>query len=461
MVVETRLYEILGVSAEATDVQIKKAYRKLALQHHPDKQATSPDGTPADSTKFQQIQHAWEILSDPDKRADYDEWGEEGSRARGGAGAYDDDDDLFGAGADFFADLFGGGGGGGGFGGPRPGAGGGGGRPRQRRKTQTAPSQVELSVTLEELYTGAHKTLLVERARTCTTCTGTGAKAGRQPKPCVRCNGQGETYHMRQMGPYIQRTPARCTACRGTGLKVRDQDACKKCKGERTVPDKKRVEVQVERGMHAGERIVVKGEGDESPDSSAPGDLYIIVRPLPHPTFQLVPPSPASRTADRRAADLHTTLSLTLSESLLGFNRLILVHLDGRGLRACQPSPGEKGWRVLQSGDEVVIPQEGMPSRYGVRGDLKCTIEVEMPTEEWAMGIAERGGVDNLRGLLPPRRPDLGPQAVGEGKETDTVELLEPQDHNDDEEEDYSWYHGNGRPYDEDSADGEPGCQPQ
>ena len=103
--------------------------------------------------------------------------------------------------------------------------GGGGGRPRQRRKTQTAPSQVELSVTLEELYTGAHKTLLVERTRTCTTCTGTGAKAGRQPKPCVRCNGQGETYHMRQMGPYIQRTPARCTACRGTGLKVRDQDA--------------------------------------------------------------------------------------------------------------------------------------------------------------------------------------------------------------------------------------------
>lgn len=80
-----------------------------------------------------------------------------------------------------------------------------------------------------------------------------------------------------------------------------------------------------------------------------------------------------------------------------------------------------------------------MPSRYGVRGDLKCTIEVEMPTEEWAMGIAERGGVDNLRGLLPPRRPDLGPQAVGEGKETDTVELLEPQDHQDDEEEDYSW----------------------
>lgn len=221
--------------------------------------------------------------------------------------------------------------------------------------------------------------------------------------------------------------------------------------------------------MHAGERIVVKGEGDESvrfsllsppppfplegsplgvlpdltpdlqPDSSAPGDLYIIVRPLPHPTFQLVPPSPASRTADRPAADLHTTLSLTLSESLLGFNRLILVHLDGRGLRASQPSPGEKGWRVLQSGDEVVIPQEGMPSRYGVSGDLKCTIEVEMPTEEWAMGIAERGGVDNLRGLLPPRRPDLGPQAVGEGKETDTVELLEPQDHQDDDEEDYSW----------------------
>ncbi|GAA5881600.1 hypothetical protein JCM3774_006490 [Rhodotorula dairenensis] len=459
MVADPRLYDVLGVSPDATEVHIKKAYRKLALQHHPDKQASSADGTPADSTKFQQIQHAWEILSDPEKRAEYDEFGQDGraGRAGTGRGMGMDPDDFF---NDFFADMFGGGHTPG-FGpgsGPGPDGGAAGGRPRQRRKTQTAPSEVELAVSLEELYTGATKTLLVERTRTCTTCTGTGAKPNRQPKPCVRCSGQGQTYAMRQMGPYVQRVPVKCTACQGRGVKVRDQDACKKCKGERTVSDKKRVEFELERGLHFGERIVVKGEGDESPDSSAPGDLYIIVRPLPHPTFTLVPPT--SSRSDR-PADLHTTLSITLSESLLGFNRLILVHLDGRGLRASQPAPGQKGWRVWQSGDEVVIPHEGM-WRKGATGDLKVTIEVEMPTEEWALGLAERGGTETLRGLLPPRRPDLGDQAVEEGKETDEVELLEREDRQTFDDEDHSWYHGPGRPYSEDSTGADDhGCQQQ
>ncbi|GAA5985755.1 hypothetical protein JCM10908_007098 [Rhodotorula pacifica] len=460
MVADTRLYDILGVSPDASDAEIKKAYRKLALQHHPDKQATSADGPPADSTKFQQIQHAWEILSDSEKRAEYDDFGEEGARGAGGGMGGMNPDDFF---ADVFADMFGGGHPG--FGGPDPrSSNNGNGRPRQRRKTQTPPSEVDLPLTLEELYSGCHKTLLIERTRTCTTCTGTGAKVGRAPKPCVRCSGQGQTYAMRQMGPYVQRTAVKCQACDGRGTKVRDQDACKKCKGKRTVAEKKRVEFDLERGLHFGERIVVKGEGDESPDSSAPGDLYITVRPLPHPTFTLVDPS--SSRSDR-PADLHTTLSLTLSESLLGFNRLILIHLDGRGLRACQPSPGQKGWRVLQTGDEVIIKGEGM-WRKGERGDLKCRIEVEMPTEEWAMGIAERGGTDTLRGLLPPRRVDLGEKGVEEGKETDEVELLPTSEQtrkagDQDDEEDYSWYHGNGRPYDEDRDydDEGPGCQQQ
>lgn len=123
---------------------------------------------------------------------------------------------------DVFADMFGGGMGGhphshGPAGGPRP---------RQRRKTQTPPSQVDLSVSLEELFCGAHKTLLVERTRTCASCSGSGAKPNREAKPCVKCSGQGQTYAMRQMGPYVQRVPVKCTACQGRGLKVRDQDLC-------------------------------------------------------------------------------------------------------------------------------------------------------------------------------------------------------------------------------------------
>lgn len=125
---------------------------------------------------------------------------------------------------DFFAEMFGGVPPG--FGGPPPPGGGGGGRPRQKRKTQTPPSVVDLPLTLEELYTGCAKHLAVERTRTCATCAGSGAKPGRQAKPCVKCSGQGQTFAMKQMGPYIQKVPIRCTLCEGRGLKVRDQDAC-------------------------------------------------------------------------------------------------------------------------------------------------------------------------------------------------------------------------------------------
>ncbi|BGP03620.1 protein of heat shock protein DnaJ family [Rhodotorula toruloides] len=440
MVADTRLYDVLGVAPDASDAEIKKAYRTLALQHHPDKQSSS-DGAPADSSRFQEIQHAWETLSDPEKREDYDNFGEKGPGGRGGPGGFDGAD-MF---DDFFAEMFGG------MGGPPPGMGGGGGRPRQRRKTQTEPSEVELPVTLEELYNGANKTLSVERTRKCGPCSGSGAKPGRQAKPCMKCNGQGQTFAMRQMGPYIQRVPVRCSLCDGRGTKVRDQDACKKCKGTRTVKEKKRVEFYLERGMHFGETIVLKGEGDESPDSCSPGDLHIIVRPLPHPTFSIVPP-PHHRSD--RPADLSTTLSLTLSESLLGFSRLILIHLDGRGLRVNQPAPGQRGWRVLKTGDEVVVPGEGM-WRKGEKGDLVLKIEVAMPDEQWAMGLAEKGGVDTLRGLLPPRRPDLV-NIVEDGKDVDDVTLEEKKDSADDEEQ---WYHGNGRPYDEDEEG--PGCQQQ
>ncbi|GAA6037514.1 hypothetical protein JCM8097_008229 [Rhodosporidiobolus ruineniae] len=445
--VETALYEVLGVSPDCSDAELKKAYRRKALEHHPDKQAAGNDGQPADSSVFIEIQHAFEVLSDPNSRAEYDELGDPRTRDQRGGGGMDEAEAF----QDFFAEMFGGGGMGG-FGGPPPGMGGGG-RPRQRRKTQTAPSNVDLPVTLEELYAGAQKKIEIERTRTCGGCSGSGARPGRQPKPCVKCSGQGQTYTMKQAGPYMARVPITCPLCKGKGVKVRDQDACKKCRGARTVKEKKKLEFFLERGLHFGEKIVLKGEGDESPDSSAPGDLHIVVRPLPHPSFILVDPSPSRYD---RPADLEITLSLTLSESLLGFSRLVLVHLDGRGLRVTQPPPGRPGWRVLKTGDEVVVKSEGM-WRKGHSGDLVVKIEVETPSEQWAMDLAEKGGIDTLRGLLPPRRPDLAEMVVKEGKETDEVELEEKKERVEDDEQ---WYHGDHDPYG-DEAYGQPGCQQQ
>ncbi|GAA5985479.1 hypothetical protein JCM5350_004012 [Sporobolomyces pararoseus] len=448
MVQDTKLYDVLGVSPDCTPAELKKAYRSLSLQFHPDRQASSSDGAPPDHSKFQEIQNAYETLSDPEKRDEYDHFGEKG--ARGGMGGGMDEDEFMNS---FMDQMFGMGPGMGmGGGGPPPG--GGGSRPRQRRKTQTPPSQIDLHLTLEELYCGCTKTIGVERTRTCTSCKGSGAKPNKQAKPCVKCNGQGQTFAMRTMGAYMVRQPVMCSACDGKGLRVRDQDQCKKCKATRTQKEKKKVEFVVERGMHAGETIVLKGEGDESPDSSAPGDLHLTILPLPHPTFTLLPSLGSSR-----PSSLETTLSLTLSESLLGFSRLILLHLDGRALRASSPPPGRPGWRVLKTGDEVMISHEGM-WRKGETGDLIVKIEVEMPGEEWAMGLAERGGVDTLRGLLPPRREDLTKSELEkEGREVDEVELVERRE----PEEDQSWYHGNGRATDEDDYEGsgQPGCHQQ
>ncbi|CEQ42068.1 SPOSA6832_03837, partial [Sporobolomyces salmonicolor] len=387
MVKDTRLYDVL---------ELKKSYRRLCLIHHPDKQASSSD-QPADHSKFQEIQGAYEILCSAAGSA-CPEWGWAG-------------------------------------------------HPPEEQREEGARGNIDLHVTLEELFCGCSKSLAIERTRTCATCQGSGAKPGRQAKPCVKCSGQGTTFAMRQMGAYMVRQPVMCSACEGRGLKVRDQDAY--------VKEKKRVEFFLERGMHMGEKIVLKGEGDESPDSSAPGDLVLTILPLPHPTFTLLPSSNPSR-----PSSLATPLSITLSESLLGFSRLILRHLDSRSLRAASPPPGAQGWRVLKTGDEVVVKGEGM-WRKGERGDLVLRVEVEMPDERWAMGLAERGGTEVLRGLLPPRREDLSPKEEEKGGEVDEVELVEKKEDVDDE----GWYHGAGRPTDDDDDDdefgGQPGCQQQ
>lgn len=405
MVRSTELYDILEVEATCTSGEIKQAYRRLAMQHHPDKNA---DNT---HEKFQAIQGAYEILSDPDKRDAYDRFG---LSAAGGGGGWsdDDDDDGFPMGMraeDLFAHMFGGGAafGGSSFNGGRS-SGSGGSRKRQKRPARGEDEVVNYPVDIKEAYTGKETTIELDKQVVCTTCKGTGCKAKATPRKCAMCKGSGQRVVERMFGPgFVTRQAVECDDCRGEGEAVRPQDACKKCKGTKTISSKTRVGVYIERGAQTGDRIVLRGEGDQYPDQR-PGDVILIIMLLPHISFVLVP----------QTIHLQTEVTLTLSEALLGFDRLLLTHLDGRGIRVSQPPPGQPGHRVFSDGDVFKVKGEGYPKRKSeTRGDLVIRVEVEMPTSK-DMAALTKDGTSHLEKLLPPKRPDVIKPEI-----TDTVSL--------------------------------------
>ena len=229
-----KFYEILGIDKSASEADIKKAFRKQALQHHPDK-----GGEPE---KFKDITKAYEVLSNPEKKALYDEGGEEALDGGSGGGGGGGPMDIF--------DLFNMGGGGGG----------GGGRGGGKRKGEDVI--FPLKVSLDDLYNGTSKKLRLTKNILCTGC---GGKGGSKEATCRGCKGQGVRIVIRQLGPgMIQQMQTACTECSGTGSTMAEKDKCKKCKGEKTVKEKKTLEVFVNKGMKHGERIVFTGEADEA-----------------------------------------------------------------------------------------------------------------------------------------------------------------------------------------------------
>lgn len=215
----------------------------------------------------------------------------------------------------------------------------------------------------------------------------------------------------------MARTPVECGECEGSGEKYRSSDTCRKCKGACVTQEKVRhFEIEVPAGASVTDKLVYKGEGDELKGSSRAGDLLVTVRTAPHPTFRLAP----SGASSARAADLHTTVSMTLSEALLGCERVVLRTLDGRALRLKLPAPGQAGWRVLQTGDEVTIKGEGMRRSGAQPGDLRCRIEVEQPGPRWADALGAEQ-VKALETLLPPKRPDLSHQGQTDDVKVDRI----------------------------------------
>ncbi len=343
------LYDTLGVSQDADADAIKKAYRKLARQYHPD---VNPD--PASKERFGEVSRAYEVLSDPQKRAAYDRGGD----PFGGAGA-----GGFGQGAGFsFTDImdafFGGSAQGGGQGrGPRP---------RVRRGQDAL---IRLEIDLAEAAFGVAREIKVDTAVSCTTCGGDGAAPGSHPVPCETCRGQGEVAHVQRSFLGEIRTLRPCAACRGFGTVI--PEPCRECSGDGRVRSRRALTVKIPAGVDTGTRVQLAEEGEVGPGGGPAGDLYVEIHVAAHDVFT------------RQGNDLHCTVTVPMTAAALG-TTLTIPTLEADVASEGSDPELETSFELevrpgTQSGMEQVLRGRGVPGLRGGRGDLVVTVAVETP----------------------------------------------------------------------------------
>lgn len=373
MVKDTKFYDLLGVSPSASDTELKKAYRKSALKYHPDK-----NPSPEAAEKFKELSHAYEVLSDEQKREMYDSYGEEGLSGAGGMGGGMGAEDIF---SQFF---------GGGFGGMGGGA--------SRGPARGKDIKHSISCTLEELYKGRTAKLALNKTILCKTCEGRGGKEGKI-KQCSSCHGQGMKFVTRQMGPMIQRFQTVCEVCNGSGDICDPKDRCTSCKGKKTQNERKILQVNIDPGMKDGQRIVFSGEGDQEPGVT-PGDVVFVVDERPHDKFT------------RKGNDLHYEAQVDLLTALAG-GEIGFKHVSGDFVKATI-LPGE----IISPGVTKVIENQGMPvNRQSSKGNLFVKFTVKFPANHFT----SEENLKKLEDILPPRKT----LSVPKGSEIDEVDLVD------------------------------------
>ena len=351
-------YEVLGVNKNATDDELKKAYRKLAKKYHPD---ANPDNKTEAEAKFKEVNEAYETLSDPQKRRMYDQFGPDGPQGFNGAGGpfggqngyysytssgfdgFGDFGDL----GDIFSSFFGGG-----FGGGRSSS------RKQNGPRKGADLNLHIDITFEQAFLGVEKEITITRNEECTVCHGTGAKPGTSVTKCPTCNGTGQIRQVQNTILGQMQTTRTCTNCHGTGEVIKEP--CENCRGKGTVRKQPKIKVKIPAGIDDGQTVVLRGEGEPGEKGGPKGDLYITVKLKKHSIYS------------RKGNHVYCDIPITITQASLGAE-LEIPMVDGNKEKYKIPEG-------TQTGTKFVIRGKGFKAvTSNAIGDFVFTVNVQTP----------------------------------------------------------------------------------
>ncbi len=337
-------YEILGVPKGASKDDIKKGYRKLAVQYHPDKNP----GDHAAEEKFKEATEAYEVLSDDQKRQIYDQYGHAGLEGMGGPGgpggfdpsAFQGFEDIFGDFGGIFENLFGGGGGS---------------RRQRGGPNQGSSLRYDLQISFHDAVYGTKAEVQYSRNEACSACKGTGASGGSGRKMCQTCQGAGQVR--RSSGFFSIASP--CPTCHGEGTII--ENPCRECSGSGVQKKRQKILVTIPAGVEDGKRINIPRQGDAGTGGGPYGDLYVFIRVKPHPYFE------------RSGSDLYCAVPISITQAALG-SEIMVTALDDKKIKLKIPAG-------TQNGKLLRIRDEGVPTANGRKGDLYIKVIVQVPTK--------------------------------------------------------------------------------